>query len=234
MRSQILFITGTDTGVGKTVLASLLARHLRERGVAVAALKPICSGGRADARALHASLDGALTLDEINPWHFRAPLAPLLAARLENRRVALANVIAHVRRMERRFDVVLVEGAGGLLSPLGERFNARDLILALRAVPIIVCPNRLGVLNHALLTFEALPRVVARRAELVLMSSRRRDLVSRTNPGLLAEILGADRVHAFPRLSVAGVSGRASASIRVRQVLEALLVDGTGRGDDLR
>ena len=144
MGSRILFITGTDTGVGKTVLTSLLTRHLRERGVAVAALKPICSGGRADARALHSSLDGALTIDEINPWHFRAPLAPLLAARREHRRVDLANVLAHVRSVQRRFDVVLVEGAGGLLSSLGEGFNARDLIIALRAVPIIVCPNRLG------------------------------------------------------------------------------------------
>src|SRR6266487_4369074 len=176
MGSRILFITGTDTAVGKTVLTSLLARHLRERGVAVAALKPICSGDRADACALHSSQKGPLTLDEINPWHFRAPLAPLLAARREHRRVDLARVLAHVRRVQRRFDVVLVEGAGGLLSPLGEDFNARDLIIALHAVPIIVCPNQLGVVNHALLTVEALPRLVARRAAVVLMPARRPDL----------------------------------------------------------
>ena len=223
MGSRILFITGTDTGVGKTMLASLLARYLRKRGIAAAALKPICSGSRADARALHSSLDGALTLDEINPWHFRAPLAPLLAARREHRQVDLAHVLAHVRRIEGRFEVVLVEGAGGLLSPLGEDFNARDLIIALRAVPIIVCPNRLGVVNHALLTLEALPRAAARRALLVLMSSRQDDLAGRTNPRLLATSLGPDRVHAFPWLPVAGASGRASASVRVRHVLEALL-----------
>jgi len=222
MGSRILFITGTDTGVGKTVLTSLLTRHLRERGVAVAALKPICSGGRADARALHSSLDGALTIDEINPWHFRAPLAPLLAARREHRRVDLANVLAHVRSVQRRFDVVLVEGAGGLLSSLGEDFNARDLIIALRAVPIIVCPNRLGVVNHVLLTVEALPRVIARRAPVVLMSPRRPGLASRTNPRLLAGMLGPDRVHEFPWLSVAAASGRALASNRVRPVMEAL------------
>ena len=223
MGRRILFITGTDTGVGKTVLTSLLARHLCERGVAVAALKPICSGGRADARALHSSQDGALTLDEINPWHFRARLAPLLAARQEHRRVELANVLAHVRRVQRRFDVMLVEGAGGLLSSLGEDFDARDLIIALRAVPIIVCPNRLGVVNHALLTVEALPRVVARRASVVLMPPRRPDLASRTNPRFLAGILGPHRVHEFPWLSVASASGRALASVRVRHVLEALL-----------
>jgi len=222
MHSPFFFITGTDTGVGKTILTSLLARHLRERGVAVAALKPICSGGRADARLLHSSLDGALTLDEINPWHFRAPLAPLLAARRERRRVELANVLSHVRKIRRRFDVVLVEGAGGLLSSLGEDFNARDLIVSLRAVPIIVCPNRLGVVNHVLLTVEALPRAVARRTPVVLMSPRRPDLASRTNPNFLASILGPDRVHEFPWLSVTGASIRALASIRVRRVLEGL------------
>jgi dethiobiotin synthetase len=223
MRSRILFITGTDTGVGKTVLASLLARHLRACGVAVAALKPICSGGRADARALHTSIDGALTLDEINPWHFRAPLAPLLAARREHRRVEQAPLLAHVRRVQRRFDVVLVEGAGGLLSSLGEDFNARDLIIELRAEPIIVCPNRLGIVNHVLLTVEALPRAVARRASIVLMSPHRRDLASRTNPRFLAGILGPERLHEFPWLSLTRASGWALASVRVRHVLEALL-----------
>jgi len=103
-----LFITGTDTGVGKTVLTALLARFLRARGVRAAALKPVCSGGRDDARVLHAAMDGALALDEINPWHFRAPIAPLVAARREHRRVRLAEVLAHVHRLQNHFDVVLV------------------------------------------------------------------------------------------------------------------------------
>src|SRR5471032_2729870 len=115
---QTLFITGTDTGVGKTVLTALLTRFLRERGINAAALKPICSGSRADARALHAAMNGALTLDEINPWHFRAPIAPLLAARKAGQRVKLSQVRAHIHAMQKRFDVLLVEGAGGLLSPL--------------------------------------------------------------------------------------------------------------------
>ena len=121
--ANAFFITGTDTGVGKTVLTALLTRHLREHGVNAVALKPVCSGDRADARALHAASAGALTLDEINPWHFRAPIAPLLAARRERRRVGLADVLAHVRAMQKRFDVVLIEGAGGLLSPLGENLT---------------------------------------------------------------------------------------------------------------
>ena len=129
------FITGTDTGVGKTVLTALLARFLRERGCQVAAFKPVCSGGRDDARALHAALGGALTLDEINPWHFRAPIAPSLAAAREGKSVSLAQVLAHIRAARRNFNVTLVEGAGGLLSPLGEDFDSRDLMNALRARP---------------------------------------------------------------------------------------------------
>ena len=77
MAAKSFYITGTDTGVGKTVLTALLTRQLRAQGIAVAALKPICSGGREDAEALHSALDGELSLDTINPWHFRLPLAPL-------------------------------------------------------------------------------------------------------------------------------------------------------------
>src|ERR1044071_7096878 len=148
MRPRFLFITGTDTGVGKTVLTSWLTRHLLQRGMAVAAFKPVSSGGRADAKALRAALQGGLSLDEINPWHFRAPIAPLLAARRENRKVKLAEVVAHIRKIQKRFDVLLVEGVGGILSPLGEGFDSRDLILKLDAMPIVVAPNKLGVISH--------------------------------------------------------------------------------------
>lgn len=200
MKRTTFFITGTDTGVGKTVLTALLARHLRERGVSAAALKPICSGGRDDARALRAAMNGALTPDEINPWHFRAPLAPLLAARRERRRVGLADVLAHVRTMQKRFNVLLVEGAGGLLSPLGENFDSRDLIAALRATPIVVCPNRLGAVNQVLLTLAALPRSASCRARVVLMSPSKPDASTSTNVSLLAEFLDAKRIFCLPRL----------------------------------
>src|ERR1035437_8483282 len=200
MKRTTFFILGTDTGVGKTVLTALLARYLRERGVSAAALKPICSGGRDDARALRAAMNGALTPDEINPWHFRAPLAPLLAARRERRRVGLADVLAHVRTMQKRFNVLLVEGAGGLLSPLGENFDSRDLIAALRATPIVVCPNRLGAVNQVLLTLAALPRSASCRARVVLISPSKPDASTSTNVSLLAEFLDAKRIFCLPRL----------------------------------
>ncbi|HZI33497.1 MAG TPA: dethiobiotin synthase, partial [Candidatus Binatia bacterium] len=169
------FITGTDTGVGKTVLTALLASFLHESGVRVAALKPLCSGGRDDARTLRAALGGTLTLDEINPWHFRAAIAPALAAQREKKSVKLASVLAHVRSIQKRFAVTLVEGAGGLLSPLGKDFDSRDLLAALRATPLIVAPDQLGVVNHVLLTLEALPKNLRSRARLILMSPAKPD-----------------------------------------------------------
>ena len=201
MANRIFFIIGTDTGVGKTVFAASLTQRLREQNIRVAALKPLCSGGRDDAQILHKAAGKVLTLDEVNPWHFRAPLAPLLAARMENKHVKLAEVISHIRNVQKRFGTVIVEGAGGLLSPLGEKFNARDCLLALRATPIFVCPNRLGAINQVLLVLNALPKETAKKLQIVLMSPQRTSTASRTNLKLLAEFVESSHLHLFPWLS---------------------------------
>jgi dethiobiotin synthetase len=223
MKRTTFFVTGTDTGVGKTVLTALLAHHLRERGVNAAALKPVCSGDRADARTLHTASAGALTLDEINPWHFRAPVAPLLAARRECKRVRLADVLTHVRTMQKRFAVLLVEGAGGLLSPLGGNFNSRDLIAALRAMPVIVCPNRLGAVNQILLTLAALPQNASGRARVVLMSPPRPDASTNTNVQLLAEYFDAKRIFCLPWLGRRPAAEMVLKDSRGRRTLRALV-----------
>ncbi len=195
---KTIFITGTDTGAGKTVLTALLAQFLRARGVRVAALKPVCSGGRDDAEKIFAALGGALTLDEINPWHFRAAIAPLLAARHEKKSVSRAAVLAHLRTARKNFDVTLVEGAGGLLSPLGENFDSHDLILALRATPIIVAQNKLGAVNHLLLTLAALPEDFRAAAKVVLMSPAKPDAATATNAKLLGEFFPAESIFPLP------------------------------------
>jgi dethiobiotin synthetase len=200
MSRQIFFVTGTDTGVGKTVVATLLTRHLRQRGLNAIGLKPVSSGGREDALILWRASDKSLSLDEINPWHFREPLSPLLAARRERRRVQLTAVVARVRAIQKKFEAVVVEGAGGLLSPLGENFDSRDLLLALRAKPIVVCPNRLGAVNQALLVWEALPPPFRRRARLVLMNPPRPDAAARSNRSLLGEFIPPDCFFLLPHL----------------------------------
>jgi dethiobiotin synthetase len=199
---QILFITGTDTGVGKTVFAALATVYLRQNGRRVAALKPLCSGGRDDARVLHAAAGRVLSLAEVNPWYFRAPLAPVLAARQEKRRVRLREVVAHVRRIAKQFEVVVVEGAGGLLSPLGEGFDSRDLIKALGATPIVVCPNKLGAVNQVRLVLEALPAAPRRRARVVLVDPQQPDAASRANLGLLQEFVAAQSLRVLPWVPV--------------------------------
>lgn len=217
-----IFITGTDTGAGKTVLTTLLAQFLRERGVRVAAFKPVCSGGREDARALHAALGGVLTLEEINPWHFRAAIAPALAAKREKKVVKLAAVLAHIRATQKRFDVTLVEGAGGLLSPLGDDFDSRDLMVSLRATPIVVAQNKLGAVNHVLLTLAALPKKFSVKARVVLMSPAKPDSATASNWELLAQFLSQEKILALPWLGKKNSAARVLKQPRVRRTLAAL------------
>jgi dethiobiotin synthetase len=200
MKRVPIFITGADTGVGKTVLTALLARHLRQTRRRVAACKPVCSGGREDALLLAAALGGELTLDEINPWHFRAPIAPVLAARRERQRVTLHQIVGHARKLQKSCDVLLIEGAGGLLSPLGEDVDSLAVIAALRALPFIVGVNRLGVINHLRLTLDALPPSARAKAIIVLMSPEKPDDSTRGNPALLAEYFEAKRIFELPWL----------------------------------
>ncbi len=215
---RVVFVTGSDTGVGKTVLTAFLTRRLRAKGVNAVALKPLCSGGREDAVALEKANRGALTLDEVNPWHFRAALAPVVAARRQGRAVRLAEVAAKVRAVAKRFELVLVEGAGGLLSPLTEDGDNRDLMVALRAMPLVVVPNRLGAVNQARLVLEALPKLARQRAWVVLVEQRVPDASARSNLALLSASEPGCRVVRLPWLADGGRHSR-----RAAEALDALV-----------
>jgi dethiobiotin synthetase len=204
-----IFITGTGTGAGKTVVTCLLARALRASGKRVAAVKPLCSGPRSDARRLCDAGGGGLTLDEVNPWWFRAPLTPLVAARQEGRSVRLRELVEHVRAVRERFEWVLVEGAGGLLSPLGEGFDARNLILRLRAQAVVTGVNQLGVINQVLLTLQCLPARFSAAARIVLVAAPRPNTSSESNIALLRERLGPHRVKVLRRMTAAERAGDA-------------------------
>ena len=207
---EIWFITGTDTGVGKTVFTVLLTRYLRSTGVSVRAVKPLCSGGRADAMQLVASQNGEIPLDDVNPWHFKRSLAPVLAARAERSCVTKDQVIDFLRQSARKCDLLLVEGAGGLLSPLGEDYSNRELITGVRARPWIVCPDRLGAVGQARLVLAALPPAIERRAQVVLVGQKPADPSARWNAALLGETIGGDRVHTLPHQvwPIAGASSK--------------------------
>ena len=159
---QGIFITGTDTGVGKTFVACVLAALLRESGYRVGVMKPAetgCDSGDGelaprDAMALKAAADCELPLEQICPYQFREPLAPSVAAEREGRRIDVGRLMDIYRGISAAHDMTLVEGAGGLMVPLLPSYTYADFANALKLPVIVVAANKLGVLNHLLLTLE--------------------------------------------------------------------------------
>lgn len=197
--SRVFFITGTDTGAGKTLLTGLLLGYLRSQGVNALAIKPYCSGGREDVRFLSSLQPGALSPAEMNPFYYDEPVAPLLSAQIHRKRVSLARAVKHILRIGRKCDVLLVEGSGGLLVPLDQGYTVRDLVRELECDVIVAARNRLGVINHSLLTLEALKKTGCRSGKLVLMGAKGANLATRTNATLLSQIIG-DEVFEIPFL----------------------------------
>lgn len=222
MKSRVLFVTGTSTTVGKTVLSSLLTRYLLETGVRIRAVKPLCAGGRDDAVALRAAQGNRLTLDEINPWHFKSSVTPLLTARRRGKTIRQAEVVQFLSKAQKECDVLLVEGAGGLLSPLGEGFSSRELIVAMKATPIVVCPNRLGAINLSRLVLESLPATARKRAQVTLISRPHADSSSRTNAAMIREFAGANAVHELPWLGSIVNTAEVKLEGKVKRALRGL------------
>ena len=144
------FVTATDTGVGKTFVTAALAAALRARGRDVAVFKPVQSGALADDPSGDAALLGADCV-----YAFRTPLAPLVAARAERRQIELEPILERARELEREHEILLVEGAGGLLVPLSDDLDVAGLAAALGLPLLIVARAGLGTVNHTLLTIEA-------------------------------------------------------------------------------
>lgn len=150
MTGRGYFITATDTGVGKTVVMAGLAAALRARGRDVAVFKPVQSGALADDPSGDAALLGADCV-----YAFRAALAPLVAARAEGRQIELEPILERARKLEREHELLLVEGAGGLLVPLSDDLDVAGLAMALGLPLVVVARAGLGTVNHTLLTVEA-------------------------------------------------------------------------------
>ncbi|HXT12896.1 MAG TPA: dethiobiotin synthase [Candidatus Angelobacter sp.] len=194
-RGKIIFVTGTDTGVGKTIFSSLLVYHLRKSGRHALAMKPFCSGGRGDVRLLRGMQDGELSEEEINPFYFPEPVAPLVSARQRKRRISLGEVVRRIEKMAARCECLVVEGVGGLLVPLGENFMVSDLIEALDCEVVVMARNQLGTINHTLLTVKALRRFCPKNIAIVLMGTSKKDASVKTNVRILGELLRPLRVH---------------------------------------
>lgn len=195
----IIFITGTDTGVGKTVLTALLLQHLRRRKIRALAMKPFCSGSREDVEILQRLQPGELTDSEMNPYFFAEPLAPFVAAQKQGVEIKFQDVTRHILSVKERCEVLLVEGAGGVMVPLGSNFNFIDLVSKFEAKVLIVGTNRLGVINHTLMT-AAVAQTHGKRLAVVLMEPARKDLSSVSNAETLRRLLPKAVVFSLPFL----------------------------------
>lgn len=151
-----LFVTGTDTGVGKTHTVTQLLRLLSLRGERCAGMKPICCGDRRDAELLLAAGADGLTIEEINPIWLKTPAAPLTAAQIESFEFKVEVVLNAFNALKGRVEKVFVEGVGGWLVPIAADYYVSDLAAALRLPVLLVAQNKLGCLNHTLLTLESI------------------------------------------------------------------------------
>lgn len=188
------FITGTDTGIGKTWFTCWLLRAWRARGHDAAAVKPLSTGDRRDAELLREAGGNALALDEINPLHFREPAAPLVAAQAENRVVDFPALNRRIGALRKRFTHFAVEGVGGWRVPLAPGYGVREWARDLALPIVVVARAGLGTLNHTLLTVDSIRNAGLTCAGVVLNPgpaplSPDLDLARRTNPLLLRDIL---------------------------------------------
>ncbi len=199
--SGIIFITGTDTGVGKTVFTALLLAHLREQGVRALAMKPFCSGGRGDVRLLQSLQRGELSDDEVNPFYYDLPLAPCIAARQgRGPKVQLREAVRKIDAIKKKCDVLLVEGSGGLLVPLGESFTVLELIKTLACPVLVLGRNKIGIINHTLMSIELLHAVGIKLVTSILMGAKKSDISVRFNAGYLRDKIDRCRVFELPFL----------------------------------
>jgi len=156
---QTILVTGTDTGVGKTVVTCAILRGLLQRGLRPVPIKPVETGcddiqRPEDAIALSTAA-GGVDLATVCPVRYEIPASPWTAARLEGSKHSFDGIIEHIRSVQRTCDLVIVEGAGGLLVPIVEGKNYADLAVAIGASIIVVARDALGTLNHTSLTLEA-------------------------------------------------------------------------------
>lgn len=160
-----IFVTGTDTGVGKTFVSCVLMHALRRRGLRVAPMKPVAAGainvdGRLVSEDTLALLNACNTptppAELVTPFLFPDPMAPHIAAAREGRAITLEPIVDAFQALAASSDTVIVEGVGGFVVPLGPMLDTRDLAVALQLPVVLVVGMRLGCLNHALLTAESI------------------------------------------------------------------------------
>ncbi len=204
-----IFITGTDTEVGKTVVAAGLAMVLKERGIKVGVMKPVATGCRGVEKRL-VSADAVYLMEAAenefpaltSPSRFRNPLAPNVAAVLEKKEVDFKQISRAYRELQKHYDFLIVEGIGGLLVPIAKDYFVTNLIREFQLPVLIVARGGLGTINHTLLTVDAavirgfeIRGIIFNRIPSVNFS-----LAEMTNPKVVQELTGAPVLGSLPEI----------------------------------
>lgn len=163
---QSCFITGTDTGIGKTRFTLDLMRYGKQQGLSVAGMKPVACGSvktdqgyrNEDALAIRAECSKPQRYEDINPYAFIDPVAPLIAAKREKRNISMETIVRACDKLRSAAELVVIEGIGGWKIQFDEEFMLADLVARLQLPVVLVVGMRLGCLNHALLTIESIQR----------------------------------------------------------------------------
>jgi dethiobiotin synthetase len=193
-----LFITGTDTGVGKTRTAIELLRLLRASGTSCAGMKPICCGDRQDAELLLAAGSDGLTIDDVNPIWLRTPAAPIVGSLMERVNIDIEHILGAFCALQCRVDHVVVEGAGGWLVPIRSDFFVGDLAALMKLPVLVVAQNRLGCLNHTVLTVRSVAEHKLRCLGVALISVPKMiDVAAATNEDVLKKTLDVPLLEAL-------------------------------------
>ncbi len=216
-----IFITGTDTAVGKTYVTASVVAELRRRGIRAAAFKPIAcgQGGRNDAKIYRELMNNEVSLEIINPIWLKHPLAPIVAAKLERRTINLRRIFTSFESLITSYEVVLVEGAGGLLVPIKRNYFVADLARELALPLVVVARLGLGTINHSLLAVRQARATGLRVLGIVLndTTGRRRGLAEKTNAQVVPVLCGV------PLLGVVQHGAKAD-SPSVRHLCDNMLV----------
>ena len=200
------FITGTDTGVGKTLITCSLLQGFAAQGRRVAGFKPVAAGVETDgmnddAKMLLAASNIPLNYEQVNPYCLHEAIAPHIAAKRENVGIELSHIVAAYRELAALADVVIVEGAGGFRVPLNETQDSANLARELGLEIIVVVGMRLGCLNHALLTVEAIQSRGLKLAGWVANSVTDAMPVQRENIAALKERIAAPLLGVVPYMT---------------------------------
>ena len=209
MKHKSIFITGTDTGVGKTVVTGLLVRFFLEGGINVVTQKMVQTGSKAYSEDIetHLRIMGKIKddygdyLKHMAPCIYGLAASPHLAARLENKNIDESCILASLDNLEKNFEIVIVEGAGGLMVPINEERLIIDVVGTIGGPVILVAENRLGAINQTILSIEALKQ---RRIELLgvvfnQVSEHEEKIVLEDNPDIVGKFTGVDILGILPR-----------------------------------